>query len=114
MMHMHAPVFCAAMQGGNHLARVKQARGIKGQFYFAEMLQLGLLELCAHLVDFLDTDAVLTCNRATHFHTQLQYLATQFFGTMKLAWLACIVQNQRMQISIASMKHVGHTQTIFL
>jgi len=75
-----------------------------------KLFQFGLAELHTHLIDFLESNAMLTGNRAADPNAQLQNLSAQCLGAFKLARFSGIVQNERVQIAVAGMKHVSHPQ----
>ena len=78
-----------------------------------KLFALGIGKLHAHFTEFLDTDTVLAGNRAPVMNTQLQNLAAQLFCFFEFALVIGVVQDQRMQVTVAGVKHVGHRQFVF-
>ena len=112
-MHMHAAQLSAAAQRRHSFAGIKQRHGIECCFDAVKLRQFAAAELHTHLIDLLHTHAMLAGNRAANGNTHLQNARTHRFGCVQFTWLVGIVQNQRMQIAVARMKHIGHGQTVF-
>src|SRR5262245_6478467 len=72
VMHVHASHLGAAVQSGHALARIEQALRVEGFLDAMEARELLAAELVAHGVELLDTDAVLTGDRAADVDAQLQ------------------------------------------
>ena len=106
-MHMHRAEFGAAVQRRHGLAGIEQAGRIERGLDGMELGQFRAAELHAHLVDLLDADAVLAGDGAADFHAQLQDAAAEFLGALQFAWLVGVEQDQRMQVAVAGMEHVG-------
>src|SRR6056297_658617 len=107
-------VFLAEPQGRNALARVQDTGGIKCGLYVVELLQLLVAELYGHLANLLHAHAMLTGNATTHFHTHFQNARAKGLGSLELARHVGIKQNQRVQVAIAGMEHIGDTQAKLL
>ena len=65
------------------------------------------VELQAHLVDLLDTNSVLARDGAALFKTEHQDFTAKCLCSCQLIAVIRIVKNQRMQIAISGMKHIG-------
>ena len=57
---------------------------------------------------------MLTGQNTAHFHTAAQDVSAKILGPFQFTGLIRIKQNQRMQIAITGMEHIGDTQPIFL
>jgi hypothetical protein len=112
-MHMHAAVFGAAMQAGHRLAGIEQAALVEGCLDAVEGLQFRRFVLHAHLVDLLDTDAVLAGDRAAERHRQFQDFGAEGFGPLPFAGLGGVVHDQRMQVAVAGVEDIGAAQAVF-
>ncbi len=71
-----------------------------------------LRELHAHRVDLLDADAMLAGDGAADLHAQLQDLGAEMLGAVEFAGLVGVEQDQRMQVAVAGMEHVGAAQAV--
>ena len=111
MMHMQRPELRTARQAGNRLARIQQAVRIECGLERMKLAQFRHGKLYAHLVDFLHTHTVFTGNRAAERDTQLQDFTAELFCALQIARLIGIIQNQRMQIAVAGMKYIRHSET---
>jgi hypothetical protein len=81
-MDMHASVFGTAVQARHRLAGIEQARFVEGGLDAVKGHQLRRLVLHAHLVDFLDADAVLASDTEPPRATESSRIsAPKFFGT---------------------------------
>ena len=112
-MDMETSKLGAAVKMREHFAGVQKMPGIKCAFQPLLLFQVILGELDVHQVAFLDTDTMFTGQHSAHLDTATQNIGTKFFGTLKLTGLICIEQDQRMEIAIAGMKHIGDPQPYF-
>src|SRR5262249_14917798 len=112
-MHMHAPKLRAAVQRRKHLAGIEQALVVEGAFESLLLIEIGFRKHRRHQVALLDADAVLAGQYATHFDTQPQNIGAELLGPLELARLVGIIENERMQIAVAGVEHVGAAQAIF-
>ena len=71
-----------------------------------KLFEFVLAKLHTHLINFLQTHAMLAGNGAPNAYTQLQDLGAQCFGTLKLARLSGVVEKEGMQITVAGMKYI--------
>ena len=106
-MHVHAAELRTSRKGWHGLTGVHQRRRIKGRLQAVKLLELGLVELYAHLIELFHANTVLAGHRPADIHAKLQDLTAERFRALLLAWLVGVIQNERMQISIARVEHVG-------
>ena len=59
------------------------------------------------ILALLHADAVLAGDRAAHLDAHAQDSAGERLGALQRARLAAIVKDERMQVAVARMKHVG-------
>ena len=67
-------------------------------------------EHLAHQVALLDADAVLAGEHAADLDAQPQDLGAERLGPLELARRVGVVEDQRVQIAVAGMEHVGDAQ----
>ena len=113
-MHMHAAEFGTAMQGRKHLAGVEQPLRIEGAFDPLLLIEVDLAEHLRHQVALFDTNAMLTGQNATEFDAGPQDIGAKRLGAFDLAGLIGVIENERVQIAVAGMEHVGTAQIVFL
>src|SRR5208282_1965857 len=58
-------------------------------------------------------DSVFPCDRASKLNAHPQYAACQPFRGLKLARLAAIVENERVQVSVSGVEDVGAAKPRF-
>ena len=73
-----------------------------------------MVELHRHLTDLFDPDPVFSGDTATHLDAEFEDLATERFGAFKFTGHIGIEQDQRVQVTVTGMKHIGHPQVIVL
>src|SRR5215216_4926600 len=108
--HMHAAELGAAMQRRKHLAGIEQALGVERAFEALLRLEVDLREHGRHEIALLHPDAVLAGEHAAHLDAQLEDLGAECFGALQLARLVGVVEDERMQVAVASVKHVSDAQ----
>ena len=69
--------------------------------------------IIGHQVALLDADAMLAGENAPDLDAELENFGAELFGLLQLTRDIGIIENERMQIAIAGMKHVGDAQPIF-
>src|SRR5258708_34658849 len=111
-MYVHAAEFGAAMQGWKHLAGIEQALRVEGAFQPLLLVEIDLAEHLRHQVALLDADAVFAGEDAAKFDADPKDVRAEGLCPLHLAGLVGIVQDQRMQIAVAGMKHIGDAQII--
>src|ERR1700744_1278585 len=92
-LDVHAAVLGAAVQRGDHLARIEQALRIERGLQREHLRTLGLGELHAHRVELLGADAVLAADRAAHRDAQLEDLRAEGLGAAQLVGVVGIEQD---------------------
>src|SRR5210317_2125874 len=113
-MHVFRVELGAARQCWYGLAGIEQLLRIEALANGMELIALWLCELDAHFTEFFDADAVFTGDGSATLDAQLQNPATQLLGSFEFALVAGIVKNQRVQVAVTGVKHVGHGQTVLL
>ena len=73
------------------------------------LITFGGRKLYAHGVELLNPNPVLPGYRAAQAQAGLQYIGTEELAAAQLFGVACIEQNQRVQVAIARVKYV-HAQ----
>jgi len=77
-------------------------------------VEIIVAELFAEVARFVVADAVLARHRAAVSQTHAQDVARDRFGLVLFAFDACVVQHERMQVSVAGVEHVGDAEPVFL
>src|SRR5262245_21917549 len=113
-MDVQAPELGAAVQRREHLAGIEQAALVEGAFEPLLLLEIGVGEHRRHQVALLDPDAMLAGEHAPHLDAELEDVGAEAFRFLELARLVGIVENERVEIAVAGMEHVGDTQPIAL
>src|SRR5882757_4079407 len=111
-MDVHATQFGAAVQGWKYLAGIEQALRVEGAFQSLLLVEIDLAEHFRHQVALLDADAMFAGKNAAEFDTDPQDIGAEGFGPFDLTGLVGIIQDQRMQIAVAGMKHVGDAEIV--
>lgn len=109
-MYVHLAVFSAAGQRRYDLFGIEQARRIECPLDRQERVEFFARELHAHLIYFLHSHTVLSSHGSSHLHAQFEYGRAEFLGALHFVRFIRIEQDQRMQVAIARMEHVGATQ----
>ncbi len=87
---------------------------VEGAFEPLLLLEVGLREHHRHQVALLDADAVLAGQHAADLDAELQDFRAERLGLVELARLVGVVEDQRMQVAVAGMEHVGDAQAVVL
>src|SRR4030088_1408983 len=111
-MDVHAAQLGAAVQGRKYLAGIEQALRVERAFQPLLLVEIDLPEHLRHQVSFLDADAMFTGQHAAELDADPQDIGAEVLRPLDLAGLVSIVQDQRMQIAVAGMKHVGDAQIV--
>lgn len=111
-MDVHAAELGAAVQGRKHLSGIEQALRVEGAFQTLLLVEVDLAEHFRHQIALLDADAVLAGEHAAELDAGAQDVGAEGFGALDLAGLVGIVEDQRMQIAVAGMEHVGATKLV--
>ena len=111
-MDMHMAKLGAAVQRREDLAGVEPMRRVEGAFDPLLLFQIDFGKHLAHQVAFFDTNPMLAGQHPANLDAQLQNVRTKFLGTFDLTVNGCIIQDERMQIAIPGMKHIGDAQPV--
>ena len=98
----------ACLIARQHFAPIGQLLRVHGQPQLVHDGQIRLTEHFRHIRQLFHTHAMFAGDGAAHFDAEGQNFAGQLFGPLQLTRGAAIVQNQRMEITVAGMKDVGH------
>src|SRR5690606_14712540 len=109
---VHAAKFGTAVEGREHLARIEQPVGIERALDPLLLLEVDFGEHLAHQVALLDADAVFAGQHAALFGAQLQDVGPERLGAPQLIVVVRVIQDERMQVAIAGMEHVGAAQAV--
>ena len=77
------------------------------------LVEIDLAEHLAHQIALFDADAMLAGQDAAEFDAYAQDVGAERFRPLHLARLVGIVEDQRMQIAVAGVKHVGDGKIVF-
>ena len=111
---MDTSKFGAPVQCRKDLARIQQAIRIEGAFEALLLLEVILVEHRTHKVTLLNSNAVLARQNAADLDAKLEDFAPELFCLLQFTGVVGIIEDQRMQISIACMKDVGDTEAVML
>src|SRR5579884_2433688 len=106
--------FGAAMELRKHLAGIEQPVRIEGAFEALLLVEIDFVEHRSHQVALLDPDAVLAGQHATDGDAQFQDVGAEHLGALDLARLVRVVENERMEIAVAGVEHVGNGEPVAL
>ena len=87
---------------------------VKGTLNGEHLRVFGGAELHAHRVEFFHAHAVLAGDGAAHGDAGLQNVGAKQLAAAQLVGVVGVKQNQRVQIAIARVKHIGTAQLVFL
>src|SRR4051812_21046974 len=97
---------------GKNLRRVEQPARVEDAAHAHLLLQVRLGELAPHEVALLDADAVLAGEAAADLDAELQDVVARPLGLFHLARLVDVEQDQRVQVAVAGVEHVGHAEPL--
>ena len=113
--NVHAAEFGAAVQLRKHLAGIEQALRVERAFHPLLRVQDRFPRTSAGIRSRFSTPTpcspVSTPPTSTH---SFRISAPNASGAFQFARLVGVVENQRMQIAVAGVKHVGDAQAVFL
>ena len=112
-MNMQPAEFGAAVQLRENFSGIEQAFGVERTLHPLLLIEVDLREHHRHQVALLHADAVLAGEHAADLDAQLEDLGAEFLRLLQLAWNIGIIENERMQIAVAGMEHIGDPQTVF-
>ena len=96
-----------------HLAGIEQALVVEGAFDALLLVEIDLGKHHRHQIALFDADAVLAGEHAADLDAQPQDIGAELLGAFELAGIVGVVEDQRMQIAVAGMEHVGDAQAVF-
>ena len=110
---MDTAKFGAPVQCRKDLARIQQAIRIEGAFEALLLLEVILVEHRTHKVTLLNSNAVLARQNAADLDAKLEDFAPELFCLLQFTGVVGIIEDQRMQISIACMKRISNRKFVF-
>ena len=99
---------------GNTLPGLSRPLGVERAFEPLLLVEVVLGEHHRHQVALLDADAVLAGQHAADLDAELEDFGAELLGLLQLARLVGVVEDQRMQIAVAGVEHVGDAQPVVL
>ena len=99
---------------GQQLAGIHQAVGIEDAPQPIHEVQIGLGELQRQALALVGADAVLAGHAAAERDARLQQFLVGLLGARQLVGIAVVVADQRMQVAVAGVEHVGDEQPVTL
>ena len=112
-MNVHRIMLGASRQCRYRLAGIQDLQWVEALAHCVELVTFRVAELNAHIPELLDAYPMFAGNRASMMDAQLQNFTAQFLGFLQLTLVVCVIQDSRVQITVAGMKHVGHRQFVF-
>src|SRR5271166_3485945 len=109
---MHAAELRAAAELRKHLPGIEQALFIEGAFETLLLVEVDLVEHRVHEVALLDADAVLAGQNAADLDAKPEDVAAERLRALEFPWLVGVIEDQRMQIPVAGVKHIGGAQAV--
>src|SRR5260221_2586046 len=113
-MDMDAAELGAAMELREDLAGIEEPVGVEGAFKALLLIEIDRVEHDRHEVALLDADAVLAGEDAADLDAQPQDVGAESLGTLELARLVGIVEDERVEIAVAGMEDIGDAQPVAL
>ena len=113
-VHVLTTLLTAPMQGREDLARVEAQLRIEGALDVVLHLQILRPELVGHQIPLLQADPVLTGQHAPGIDAQTQDIGAKCFGAVQLPWPVGVIEDQRVQVAVAGMEHVGDPQLVVI
>ena len=113
-VHVLAPLLGAAAQRRIDLAGIEAHVGIERVLHAMLDLEVRRVELIRHEIALLDADAVLARQHAADVDAELQDLEAERFGSFDLAGDIGVVEDQRMQVTVAGVKNIRDAQPVAL
>ena len=99
---------------GNTLPGLSRPGGIEGAFDAHLLREIDLVEHLAHQIALFDADAMLAGQHAADRDAKPQNVGAERFGALDVAVVRRVVENERMQIAVAGVKHIGDAQSVLL
>src|SRR6266704_1391350 len=105
---------CTAPWHRKEFTRIEQLAGIPGLAYLLHDPQIDLIEDQRHLFLLLYANAMFSGNRASNLSTDCQYLVPCLAHPLDFTRNLGIEEDERVQVAIACMKDIAHSQAIAL
>src|SRR4029450_417386 len=112
VMDVHLAEFGAAMESGDALAGIEQGVRVESGLDCKEALELAGAELHAHLGELLAAHAGPAGSRDADFDAKLEDRRAERLGARHLALRIGVVQDQRVQVAVASMEDVRAAKSV--
>ncbi len=93
---------------------LSRAGGIEGAFDAHLLREIDLVEHLAHQIALFDADAMLAGQHAADRDAKPQNIGAERLGPLDVAVVRRVIENQRMQIAVAGMKHIGDAQPMLV
>ncbi len=94
-----------------HFSRIGYFLRVIGRPYPLHDLDIIIREHSGEIIAFLHSDPVLAGDGPPHLHTHLEDPPGQLFRSFQVSGNPTIIKDERMQISIAGVKHIGYPET---
>ena len=104
---------CAAFGAGEHFVGVAALRGVEDFAEFLHRGEVGRGKLFGHEIDFFDADAVFAGDAAAEFDAFFKDVIAGLDSFGDLFRIAFIVEDERMDVAVASVKDVRNAQIVF-
>src|SRR5208337_4252069 len=111
-MDMHSAEFGAAAELREHLSGVEKTFGIESAFEALLLIEIALIEHRVHEIALLHADPMFARQDAADLDAETKDVGAKRLGLVELARLVRVIEDQRMEISIAGMKDVRHAQAV--
>src|SRR6266404_4203164 len=92
---------------GKELAGIHDQLGIERAPQPIHEIQVRFGVLQRKILGLVEADAVLAGHRAPHLDAGAQQLLVRRLGSLELLGLTVVVEDERMQVAVAGMEHVG-------
>src|SRR3954470_13649467 len=111
-MHVHAAELGTAAQLRKNLARVEQVLRIECAFDPHLLVEIDLAEHLRHQIALFDADAMLAGEHPADRHAEPQDIGAEGLRLVQLSRPVGIVEDQRMEIAVAGVEHIGDPQPV--
>src|SRR5215210_714633 len=109
-----AGTFAAETRGREDLARVAEAMRIEGASEELHGLHILVGEHLGHVLLLVHADAVLARQGAAVIQAREDYIPGQALGLLGLAGVVVVVEDQRVEVAVASVEDVRDAHTVLL
>src|SRR5271154_6553486 len=111
---MHAAEVGAVMGCRGHRAGLEQSLLVEGAFDALLVLHVDFGEHNRHQVALLDPDAMLAGEHAADLDAKLENVGPERLRALQFPRLIGIVKDQRMEIAVTGMEHVGDAKAVMM